>query len=100
MTKQLFSALLLLTAIQIGWAADDAPSAPLTPPAALPATSVAEPAAQPNRIVCKRETAVGTHVPRRVCRSQVAIDEERAQAQRDYDRVHGGHVRATGGRTN
>ncbi|MDG2376420.1 MAG: hypothetical protein P8M18_08725 [Woeseiaceae bacterium] len=41
-----------------------------------------EPAIDPNQVVCQRQRVAGSHIPRRVCRTQAQIENDREAALR------------------
>ena len=41
-----------------------------------------EPVVDPNQVVCKRQRVAGSHIPRRVCRTQAQIENDREAALR------------------
>lgn len=51
-----------------------------------------EPAMDPNQLVCKRQRPVGSHIPRRVCRTRAQIEQDREAALRST-----GPLRTMGG---
>ena len=48
-----------------------------------------------DKIVCKKETVIGTRVPKRVCRKQSEIDERARQDQRTVERIQSGSTHKT-----
>ena len=48
-----------------------------------------------DKIVCKYETAIGTRVPKRVCRKQSSIDKRSRQDQRTVDEIKAGATHTT-----
>ena len=48
-----------------------------------------------DKIVCKYETAIGTRVPKRVCRKQSDIDERSRQDQRTVEEIQAGATHKT-----
>jgi hypothetical protein len=59
------------TASETGLEFFEAPGVPLT--AMVPADE--------NRLICRKERTLGSNIPRRVCRTQRQIDDERAAGQ-------------------
>jgi len=48
-----------------------------------------------DKIVCEKETRIGTRVPKRVCRKQSEIDERARQDQRTTEEIQGESTHST-----
>ena len=48
-----------------------------------------------DKIVCVKETPIGTRVPKRVCRMQSSIDERARQDQRETQKIQSGVITQT-----
>jgi hypothetical protein len=48
-----------------------------------------------DKIVCKYETAIGTRVPKRICRKQSEIDKRSRQDQRTLDEIQSESTHST-----
>jgi len=51
---------------------------------------VTEQIANEDRVICKREAAVGSHISRRVCRTAKQVRDEREDAQSTIRDIHSG----------
>ncbi len=49
-----------------------------------------------DKVICTRETVVGTHFSRRVCRTVRQIEEDRAEARRSFEDTQPGSVGSDG----
>jgi hypothetical protein len=72
------------------------------PPAKPAADAVAVKAAKPadsdakEKLICTRETLVGSTIPKRVCRSAEQIDQDRSKVQRAREDLRGADPAAPG----
>ena len=74
-------------------AAEPAPPAPPTAAAA----KAAKPAPDPkDKLICTRETLVGSTIPKRVCRTAEQIDQDHSKAQRAREDLRGAEPDAPG----
>jgi hypothetical protein len=48
-------------------------------------------AAYHNQLICKTKASVGSHIPKRTCKTQAQIDRERMHAQRQLKEVQAPH---------
>jgi hypothetical protein len=87
----MFVALLAATALMAGSAAA-APAEPTAAPATQAAPAAADPKSQPkksggNKLVCRSEAVLGSRLPVKRCRTTEAIAQERAEDQRNLDKI-------------
>jgi hypothetical protein len=69
-----------------------------SPTSLAPDAASAAPDAMEDRVVCRRETSVGTHLPHTVCEKPSDAGQQQAARERTRDMVRGMQdARATGG---
>ena len=79
---------------------NDEPVAPAAVPAApIGVTEAAQKSAYQNKQICHMEPVAGSHIKKRICRTQAEADEERASAQSSMDNLNSakGGIRVNGG---